>query len=115
MNLKIRDGQLTMGSVFKLVAISWLCFGVVFFGGIFLLIFIIGAASGQMIVNGDMVQGHAAVIGAMAPMVILVPIVIAIQSVLFGGFVLAGAALYRLRRPMSVTAETTTPAEISPR
>lgn len=112
MNLKIRDGQLTLGSVFKLVAISWLCFGVVFVGGIFLLIFIIGAVSGQMMVNGDMVQGRAAVIGAMAPMAILIPIIIAVQAVLFGGFVLAGAALYRLRRPISVTAETTTPAAL---
>lgn len=33
MNLKIRDGQLTLGSVFKIVVVGWACFGGVFVGG----------------------------------------------------------------------------------
>lgn len=112
MNLKIRDGQLTLGSVFRLVAISWACFGVVVVGGLFLLIFLIGLASGTMQVNGEMVEGRGAVMAAMLPMLILVPIIVALQAVMFGGFVVAGAALYRLRRPLSVTAETTIPTAV---
>lgn len=110
MNIIIRNGQLTLGGVFKLTAISWLCFGTVFFGGIFLLLLVFGASTGSMMVNGEMVQGHGAVLTAMLPMLILVPLVIAIQSVVFAAFITAGAALYRLWRPLSVTTETTLPS-----
>ncbi|MFT4954363.1 MAG: hypothetical protein ACI8U3_000734 [Brevundimonas sp.] len=112
MNLTIRDGQLTLGSVFKLVAISWLCFGVVVFGGLFLLLLLIGVASGSMVVNGDMVQGRGSVLVAMLPLLILLPIIFALQAVIFGAFATAGAALYRLRKPLSVTVERTTPSQL---
>lgn len=111
MNLKVRDGQLTLGSVFKLVAISWLCFGMVVFGGVFLLLLVIGLASGSMVVNGDMVSGRSAVLTSMLPVLILFPIVLALQAALFGAFATGGAALYRLRRPLSVTIERTTSSE----
>ena len=111
MNLKIRDGQITLGSIFRLVAISWLCFGLVVFGGLFALIFLAGAASGTMLVNGEMVEGRGAVVAAMGPMLILVPVIIGLQSAMFGGFVVAGAALYRLRKPLTVTMETTVRSE----
>ena len=107
MNLKVRDGQLTVGSVFKLVAISWACFGMIVIGGLFLLFFLLGVASGEMMVNDQVVEGRGAVFGAMLPMFILIPIIVLLQAFLFGGFVAAGAALYKLRRPLSVTAETT--------
>ena len=107
MNLTVRDSQLTLGSVFKLVAISWLCFGLVVFGGLTLLIFLIGAASGAMVVNGETVDGHGAVVASMLPMLILVPVIVALQAVIFGGFVTVGAALFRIRKPLSVTIEST--------
>lgn len=110
MNLKIRDGQLTLGSVFKVVAVGWACFGGVFLGGIFLLLAIIAAVTGQMAVNGEMVHGRGAALAAMAPMIVLLPLIIAIQGVIFGAFITIGAALYRLRRPLSVTTEVTTPS-----
>lgn len=111
MNLKIRDGQITLGSVFKLVATGYACFGIVFFGGIFLLLILIGIGSGSMTVNGDMVQGRGSVLAAMLPAVILLPIVIAIQAVVFGIFVTVGAALYRLRKPLAVNVEGTVPSQ----
>lgn len=107
MNLTVRDGQLTLGSVFKLVATSWLCFGLIVFGGLFLLIFLLGAASGTMMVNGESVAGRQAVLAVGVPMLLLVPVIIAMQAVMFGGFVTLGAALLRLRRPLSVTIEST--------
>jgi len=107
MNLTVRDGQLTLGSVFKLVAISWLCFGLIVFGGLFLLIFLIGAASGTMMVNGETVDGRGAVMAATLPMLLLLPVIIALQAAMFGGFVAAGAALFRLRKPLSVKIEST--------
>ena len=111
MNPKILDGQLTLGSVFRLVAIAWSCFGLIIIGGLFLLILLIGLASGSVEVNGELVQGRAAVLSAMLPIVILVPIIVVLQALIFGGFVTAGAALYRLRRPLSVTSAQTVPAE----
>lgn len=107
MNLKIRDGQLTLGSVFRLVAISWLCFGLIVIGGLFLLIFAIGALSGTMVVNGETVSGRGAVLSALVPMVFLVPVIVAVQAAIFGGFVTAGAALFRLRKPLAVRIEKT--------
>lgn len=107
MNLTVRDGQLTLGSVFKLVAMSWLCFGLPVFGGLFLLVFVIGAASGTMLVNGETVEGRGAVMAATLPMLLLVPVIIGLQAAMFGGFIAAGAALLRLRKPLSVTIEST--------
>ncbi len=107
MNLTVRDGQLTLGSVFKLVAISWLCFGLLFFGGLFLLIFVIGAASGTMLVNGETVEGGGAIMAATLPMLLFLPVVIGLQAAMFGGAIAAGAALLRLRKPLSVTIEST--------
>lgn len=112
MNLKIRDGQLTLDAVFKLTAISWLCFGVIIFGGLFLLILLGGVAAGEMEVNGAIVQGRGAVLAATIPFLVLLPVLVAFQALILGGFVTAGDALYRLRRPLAVTAETTTPTTI---
>lgn len=111
MNLKMRDGQLTLGSVFKLVAISWTCFGVIIFGAFFLLILLAGVAMGSMEVNGEVVQGSGAVLVAALPLIIILPIIIALQALIFGGFVTLGAALYRMRRPLAVTIETTVKSE----
>lgn len=112
MNLKIRDGQLTLGSVFKVVAVGWACVGGVFCGGIFLLLAVIAAVTGQMTVNGELVQGRGAALGALAPAIVFLPVAIALQGVIFGAFITVGAALYRLRRPLSVTVETTTPSSL---
>lgn len=101
---------MTLGSVFKVVAVGWACFGGVFCGGILLLLAIIAAVTGQTTVNGESVQGRGAALGALAPMIVVLPIVMAVQALILGAFITMGAALYRLRRPLSVTAETTTPS-----
>ncbi len=109
MNLKIRDGQLTLGSVFKLTEISWLCFGVLL-AAVFMLFFVVTAVTGgEVMINGEVIQGRGAVFSALIPFLVLLPLIIAVQALILGAFVTAGAALYRLRRPLAVTAETTTP------
>lgn len=111
MNLKIRDGQLTLGAVFKLTAISWLCFGGILCA-IFMLLFVVTAVTGgEVMINGETIQGRE-VFSAMIPFLVLLPLIIAVQALVLGAFVTAGAALYRLRRPLAVTAETTTPASL---
>lgn len=112
MNLTVRNGQLTLGSVFKLVAVSWLCFGFIVVGGFFLLIMLIGVASGSMTVNGEAVVGRGTVFLSMLPMLVMLPLVIAMQAVMFGGMITAGAALLRLRRPLAVTVESTARAPV---
>lgn len=107
MNLTVRNGQLTLGSVFKLVAIAWLCFGFIVVGGFFLLIMLIGVASGSMTVNGEAVVGRGTVLLSMLPMLVILPLAIVMQAVMFGGMVMAGAALFRLRRPLTVSVEST--------
>jgi hypothetical protein len=44
---------------------------------------------------------------AMLPVLLLLPAIIAVQAAIFGGFVAAGAALFRLRKPLSVKVEST--------
>lgn len=112
MNLKIRDGQLTLGSVFRLAAVGWAVCGLIIFGGIFLLLLLIGIAGGAMLVNGETINGRGAVLMAMLPMIVILPVILALQAVMFGGMITGGAALYRLWRPLSVSAETTTPSPL---
>jgi predicted membrane-bound spermidine synthase len=60
-----------------------------------------------MMVNGETVDGRGAVMAAMLPVLLLLPAIIAVQAAIFGGFVAAGAALFRLRKPLSVKVEST--------
>lgn len=110
MELKTRDNQLTLGSVFKLFVTGWLCAWTVFAGVIFLLLLVIGVATGSMLVNGEVVQGRGTVLLAMAPAFILLPIVIVIQAIMFAAFLTGGVWLYRLRRPLTVVSEATAPS-----
>lgn len=110
MNLKVRDGQLTLGSVFQIVAVGWAGFGVIFLG-LCLLLMLGGVASGSMMINNELVEGHAQVFMAMLPFIFILAIVLGMQALMFAGFVALGTALYRLIRPLAVTFETTIRSE----
>ena len=107
MELRTRDNQLTLGSAFKLLAVAFLVAFGSLFALILLMLLIIGLATGQMLVNGEIIEGRGAVLAAMAPFLIFAPLLLAIQAVMFGGFLTAGLWLYRLRRPLRVVTEGT--------
>jgi hypothetical protein len=110
MQLRTIDGNLTLGSIYKLFVWSWLLSWSVFMGAIFLLLVLVALATGQMAVNGEMVQGRGPALMAMLPMLVLFPIIIVMQAFMFGGFLTFGAWLYRLRRPLKIVPEGSTPS-----
>lgn len=105
MQLRTVDGNLTLGSVYKLFVWSWVLSWGAFLGAILLLLTLIALVTGQMLVNGEMVQGRGSAVFAMLPMLVLFPIVIVLQGFMFAAFLTFGAWLYRLRRPLKVTPE----------
>lgn len=105
MQLRTVNGNLTLGSVYKLFVWSWVLSWGAFMGAILLLLTLIALATGQMFVNGELVQGRGPAAFAMLPMFVLFPIVIVVQGFMFAAFLTFGAWLYRLRRPLKVAPE----------
>ena len=106
MELRVKEnGQLSLGSAYKMIATGWV-FGV---GGVFALIFIpmfvvflIVALSGQpMNVNGEITTGWAAFL-PMLMMFIVFPFIIGFHAIIFGGMVVLGLVAYRQFRPITV-------------
>lgn len=102
MKLRTVDGQLTLGSVYKLFVVGWIGFWTAFAALIFLILFVIALVTGEMTINGEVIHGRAAALGMMAPMAILFPVVIVLQAFLFAGFMTGGVWLYRLRGELTV-------------
>ena len=105
MNLRVVGGQLTLGSVFKLFVAGWICAWAVLFVVVFGLLLLIAVISGTTVVNGEVVHGRGAALIQMLPLLVILPIVIGLQSLIFGAFLTGGVWLYRLRRPLTVVAE----------
>ncbi|GJL97959.1 MAG: hypothetical protein DHS20C06_17760 [Hyphobacterium sp.] len=106
MELRVKEnGQLSLGSAYKMIATGWM-FGVGgFFAMMFIpmfIIFLIMALSGQpMSVNGEMTTGWAA-FSPMLIMLVMMPVVIAFHAVMFGGMIVLGLVAYRQFRPITV-------------
>lgn len=105
MELKTTDGRLKLGSVFKLVATGDLLgAGVIFIPG-FALIALGGLATGVPVKwGGQVVEGAAATFLTLMPLV-MIPFVLAMQAMMFGGLIVLGLALYQTRRPLRVVAD----------
>jgi hypothetical protein len=103
MQLRIRDGQLTLGSAYKLMVWGWILGMGTFMGGVFLLMVLLSLLTGQMGVNGEMVQGTGPTLLALAPGLIMLPIIIVLHAFCIGGIILFGLWLYRTRNPLAVT------------
>jgi len=110
MQLKTVDGQLTLGSAFKLIVIGWLISFTLLFGAIFVAVAISSVVSGEIVVNGELVRGRGAVLAAIAPFVLVIPIVVPLHALVFGGLMTAGLWLYRLHKPLRVIDATAPPS-----
>ena len=113
MRLNTREGHLTLGSVYKLFLVGWLLSWGAFFALIFAILAIGAAVTGQMYVNGDVVAGRGRALLAMAPALILFPLVITIQAFMFAGFLTFGIWLYRLRRPLLLVSALPESAQVA--
>jgi hypothetical protein len=102
MELRTVDGQLRPSGAFKLIATGYFL-GV---GAIMVPLFTIATLitlgiHEPMTVNGHVVAADAPLLLKLMP-IVLVPIIIAGQSVLIGGAVVFGLWLYQKRRPIRV-------------
>ncbi len=105
MNLRVAGGQLTLGSVFKLFAVGWICAWAALFVIVFGMLLLIVAISGTMVIDGEVVHGRGVALVQMLPLLVIFPIVIGLQSLIFGAFLTGGVWLYRLRRPLTLVTE----------
>jgi hypothetical protein len=105
LELKTANGRLKLDGAFRLVATGYLIGAGVIFVPLFALVTLAALASGApMKVNGQVVEGSAGLVFALLPLV-MVPFVVALQSVMFGGLVVFGLWLYQKRRPLRVVAD----------
>lgn len=103
MQLETPDGNLTLGSAYKLVVCGFLvCFGALMIP--IMVIITVGALlSGEINDNGHIVRGIGPVFRVLQPM-FLIPIIVVMQAFIFGGIVTSGLWLYRHWRPLRVEA-----------
>jgi hypothetical protein len=106
MELRVKEnGQLSLGSAYKMIATGWVLGVGGFFAMMFIpmfIIFLIMALSGQPVsVNGEMTTGWAA-FSPMLIMLVMMPVVIAFHAVMFGGMIVLGLVAYRQFRPITV-------------
>ena len=105
MELKTKDGDLTLGSAYRLIVTAWVLSWGAFMGFVLLLLLLLTLLTGEMTVNGELVEGRGAALASMLPMLVLFPVVIVMHAFMFGGFLIGGLWLYRLKRPLRVTNE----------
>ena len=105
MQLKVKDGKLSLGSVYKLFVVAWSTAWITTLGFVLSILVIITLITGEMAVNGETVSGRGPALLAMAPMLILFPIVVFLKSFIFAAFLTGGVWLYRLKRPLVVISE----------
>jgi len=105
MQLRTVNGELTLGSVYKLIVWGWLIGWGIFFIPIMLLIVIGATIAGEMSVNGEMIYGHGLVLLHVLPFLVLIPIIIVMHAFMFGGLLTLGVSIYRRFRPLTVTAD----------
>ena len=102
MELQTENGRLKLGGAFKLVATGYFLGAGVIFVPLFALVTVISLAAGvPPTVNGQEVEGGGMIL-AILPLVV-VPIILAMQAVMFGGLAVLGLWLYSKRRPIRVT------------
>jgi hypothetical protein len=104
--LRAVDGELTLGSAYKLFFVGWLFSWSVLVGVTLLFLVLLTVVTGQVAVNDEMVYGTGPALRAMLPILVLFPPIVVFQAFIFAGFLTFGIWLYRLRRPLLVIADT---------
>jgi hypothetical protein len=104
LELRTQGGKLKLGGAFKLVATGYFLGALAIFLPLFALVTVVSLAAGvPPMVNGQEVEGGGVLV-AILPMIML-PVVLAFQAVMFGGLVAMGLWLYHKRRPIRVVGE----------
>lgn len=105
MELRTKGGQLRIGGAFKLVAAGYFLGALGIFLPLFLLITVVSIAAGlPPTFNGAPVSGSAGILLTVLPLIML-PVIFAMQAVMFGGLAVLGLWLYQTRRPIRIVEE----------
>jgi hypothetical protein len=100
MDIKVVDGKLSIGSLFVPVAAGYaIGAGAIFLPMFLLMGLIIAFSPGVVDQDGQAVSGAAMAL----PMIIMVPFIVVMQGVMFGGLVLLGLVIYRNWGTLRVT------------
>jgi hypothetical protein len=87
---------------FKLVATGYFLGAGAIFLPLFALVTVLFMAAGvPPLVNGEPVEGSGRFLAALMPMIML-PVILALQAVMFGGLAVLGLWVYCKRRPIRV-------------
>lgn len=102
MELRTTGGVLNPGGAFKLVATGYFLGAGAIFVPLFALITVITVAVGvPTTLNGEPVEGSGHMLVALLPLIIL-PAILAMQAVMFGGLAVLGLWLYTKRKQIRV-------------
>lgn len=105
MELRTTGGQLKPSGAFKLVATGYFLGAGVIFLPLFALITVISLAAGiPPTLNGEPVEGSGGVLVSILPL-IMVPVILALQAIMFGGLAVLGLWLYNKRKPIRIVEE----------
>jgi hypothetical protein len=105
MEIKAVDGKLSLASLFGPVAVGYGIGAGIIFVPMFLLVGLLSSFAPMTAQNGQTVSPAMMVL----PMVIMVPFIVALQGVMFGGLVMLGLAIYRKWGTLRVTSVRETP------
>ncbi len=105
MELRTKGGLLKPGGAFKLVATGYFVGAGVIFLPLFVLITLVSLAVGApAMVNGQTVEGGAGFLVSVLPLV-MVPVILALQAMMFSALAVLGLWIYSRRRPIRVVEE----------
>ncbi len=103
MEIKAVDGNLSLGSLFKPVAVGYaIGMGVFMLPMLLLMIPIFIFSPGVETQSGELVTGPISILVMLLPMFVMFPIILVLQGFLIGGAVIFGLYVYRTRKPISV-------------
>lgn len=106
LKLEAVNGNLTLGSVYRLFFVGWVLGFGSFFMAIALFVFVGAAITGEANINGVEVRDRAQVIAEFAPILLLGPIIIFFQGFVLAGLMTFGVRIYRHWFPLTVESTT---------
>ncbi|MFY0638731.1 hypothetical protein [Maricaulis maris] len=102
MRLRTRNGQLSLGSIYKLFVVGWTFTWTLLFAFAFVLMILISLTGAPLTVNGAPVSGVGALLAGALPLVLFLPVMAFMQALIFGGFFVLAMMIYRSFRPITV-------------
>ena len=112
MILKSVDGQLGSTSFFKPVVIGYVLGAAVFFVPMLLLMALIGIVTVATGSTGGIEADGTDPLPNLMMGFLMIPVILVMQSVMFGGMVVLGLSIYRIKWPIRISNRTETISDL---